>query len=106
MVYNNDYSNQDQYIENCQDFDDYPTDYNYQNQSLYQSQQHATPHSSLETSRQNSYERDERQYYDVNNFYNSSYQDEYQQPQYQNGETIEEEEYDDGVLSYNSRPRK
>lgn len=98
MVYSNEYSNDDQYIENC---GEYQGDYNYQNQSFYGPQTNA--HSSLETSRQNSYERDERQYYDVNNYFNDQYQEDYQQ--YQNGE-MHEEEYDDGALYYNSRPRK
>lgn len=98
-AYNNDYTNQEQYIENCQEYGDYGADYGYQNQPAYGQQ--ATSHSSLETSRQNSYERDERQYYDVNNYYNDQYQEEY--PNYQNGEVMEEE-YDDGALFYNSRP--
>lgn len=106
MGYNNtdQYSNQEQYIENCNDFGDYQSDFNYQNQSSFGNnygQQLATPHSSLETSRQNSYERDERQYYDINNFYNGQYQE--YSPTYDNGE-MNEGDYDDGALFYNSRP--
>lgn len=105
-VYNNaDYSNQEQYIENCNDYGDYPADYNFQNQTSYGNNygQLATPHSSLETSRQNSYERDERQYYDINNFYNDQYQE--YSPTYDNGE-MNDADYEEGELFYNSRPMK
>lgn len=105
MGYNVDYTNQEQYIENCNDYGEYQTDFSYQNNSSSQNNygQLATPHSSLETSRQNSYERDERQYYDVNNFYNGQYQE--GSPAYDNGE-MDVAEYDDGALYYNSRPMK
>lgn len=101
--------NQEQYIENCNDYGDYQSDYNYQNQNQNQTSyannygQLATPRSSLETSRQNSYERDERQYYDVNHFYNGQYQEE--SPPYENAE-MNEVDYDDEGLYYNSRPLK
>jgi hypothetical protein len=104
MVYSNtDYANnQEQYIENCNEygFNNYQ-----QNQQAvpYRNNfgQLATPHSSLENSRQNSYEKDERQYY--NNYYNSQYQE--FSPTYENGE-MNEGDYDDGALFYNSRPMK
>ena len=91
MVYNN-YGNDQEYIENCADYQDY----DYQNQSFYGPQN--APISSLETSRQNSYERDERKFYD-NNYYNNQFQ------QYENG-VMRDDEYDDGALYYNSRPKK
>lgn len=102
--YNVDYMNQEQYIENCNDYGDYQSDYNYQNQTSYGNNygQLATPRSSLETSRQNSYERDERQYYDVNQFYNGQYQE---SPPYDNAD-VNEVDYDDEALYYNSRPMK
>lgn len=105
MGYNQDYTNQEQYIENCNDYGEYQSDYNYPNQTSYGNNygQLATPHSSLETSRQNSYERDERQYYDVNHFYNGQYHED--SPSYDNGD-MNEGDYDDGALYYNSRPMK
>lgn len=106
MAYNNtDYSNQEQYIENCNEYPDFQQDYGYRNQPPYGNNfdQLATPRSSLETSRQNSYERDERQYYDINNMYNGQYQE--CSPTYDNGE-MHDEDYDDGALFYNSRPLK
>lgn len=106
MVYNNvDYSNQ--YIENC----DFQSDFNCQSNPPYSSNYGQLPQAtpdyqeagSLETSRQNSYEKDERQYYDVNNYYNRQYQE--YSPTYNNGE-INDCEYDDGALFYNSRPMR
>jgi hypothetical protein len=108
MGYNADYMNQEQYIENCNDYGDYQSNFNYQNQqnSTFGNNygQLATPHSSLETSRQNSYERDERQYYDVNHFYNGQYQEE--SPVYDNNGGMNDGDYDDGALYYNSRPMR
>lgn len=97
MSGNVDYSNGEQYIENCNEFSDYQTNYKYQNSSSFANNysQLATPHSSLETSRQNSYERDERQYYDVSSFNNGQYQ-----------ESSPPCEYEDNDLYYNSRPMK
>lgn len=106
MGFNNDYTNQEQYIENCENYGDYQGDLSYQNQSSSYGNNYGqlpTPHSSLETSRQNSYERDERQYYDINNYYNGQYQE--FSPTYDNGE-MSEADYDDGALYYNSRPMK
>lgn len=105
MVHSGEYTNQEQYIENCNEYSDYQTDPNYPNQSTYGNNygQLPTPRSSLETSRQNSYERDERQYYDINNFYNGQYHE--YSPTYDNGE-MNEGDYDDGALYYNSRPFK
>lgn len=103
---NTNYNNQEQYIENCNEYGDYQPDFPFQNQTPYGNNygQLATPHSgSLETSRQNSYERDERQYYDINNVYNGHYQD--YSPSYDNGE-MNDGDYDDGALFYNSRPMK
>lgn len=62
----------------------------------------ATPLSSLETSRQNSYEREERQYYDCNNFYNNSYAEEDEEVY----EDAEDGDYYDDALYYNSRPMR
>ncbi|CRL08167.1 CLUMA_CG020859, isoform A, partial [Clunio marinus] len=62
--YNNIDYNTEQYIENYKSYGDYTsTDYNCTNASLHGTQydQLETPYSSLENSRQNSYERDERQ---------------------------------------------
>ncbi|KAG5667948.1 hypothetical protein PVAND_015908 [Polypedilum vanderplanki] len=97
----------EQYIENyC---NDYQTDYNY-HQNMMNNQNYggggqlvATPMSSLETSRQNSYEREERQFYDCNNYnnYNNSYAEE-DEDIYEDAE--DGENYDDGALFYNSRP--
>lgn len=124
MGYNNtlDYTstqhNNEQYIENC--YSDYQSDFNYSvntQQANHQNQNGpivrgnygnlTTPQSSLETSRQNSYERDERQYFDVNNFYNN--QQNYNQdfsPNYDaNGEMIDGD-FDNDALYYNSRPMK
>jgi len=101
--YNDGYTHQEQYIENCNDID-YQTDMNYQNtSSSYQNNfgQLATPLSSLETSRQNSYERDERQYYDVNHYYSGYYPE--SSPVY---DDMNGGDYDDGALFYNSRPFK
>jgi hypothetical protein len=102
-----DFTNQEQYIENYNEYSEYQTDLSYQNQSSYgKNYGHLpTPHSSLETSRQNSYERDERQYYDINNFYNGQFQDQVYSPTCENGE-MNEGDYDDGALYYNSRPFK
>lgn len=99
------FANQDQYIESFNEYGEYQTGFDYSNQATYGNNygQLATPHSSLETSRQNSYERDERQYYDINNYYNGQYQE--YSPTYENGE-MNEGEYDDGALYYNSRPLK
>jgi hypothetical protein len=62
-----------------------------------------TPLSSLETSRQNSYEREERQYYDCNNYYNNSYAEEDEEV-YEDAE--DGEFYEEGALYYNSRPMR
>lgn len=99
------FANQDQYIENFNGHNEIQSNYDYSNQATYGNNydQLPTPHSSLETSRQNSYERDERQYYDINNFYNGQYQE--YSPTYENGE-MNEGDYDDGALYYNSRPFK
>lgn len=103
------FTNQDQYIENFNDYqkfnDECHTFYDCSNQQQTNYEKNfgqtlPTPHSSLETSRQNSYERDERQYYDINNFYNQDYS-----PTFENGE-MNDGEYDDGALFYNSRPFK
>lgn len=99
------YKMQEEYIENCNEYGEYQSGYNYQNNTTFGSNsgQLATPHSSLEASRQNSYERDERQYYDVNHFHNGQYQED--SPTYDNAE-MTEVDYDDGALYYNSRPMK
>lgn len=91
----------DQYIEN---YGDYQSDYNYQVPNC--NNFGTTPMSSLETSRQNSYERDERQYYDCNNYYNnsSSYPIEEDEDIYEDAE--DGENYEDGALYYNSRPMR
>lgn len=93
-----------QYIENYQNnLDNFQPEYNngYQGGGYGGVGQLQTPLSSLETSRQNSYEREERQYYDCNNHYNNSYAEE-------DGEVYEDAEdgefYEDGALYYNSRP--
>ncbi|KAL7012870.1 hypothetical protein ACKWTF_015090 [Chironomus riparius] len=92
----------EQYIEN---YGDYQSDYNYQMMNNHQQNSFGvsatTPMSSLETSRQNSYERDERQYYDCNNHYNNSYPEE-DEDIYEDAE--DGENYEDGALYYNSRP--
>lgn len=101
MVYNNaDYSNQEQYIENCNGYEDFQSEFNAQTQTSYGNTfgQLATSRSSLETSRQNSYEREERQYY-----YNGQYQE--YSPTYNNGE-MNDGDYEEGALFYNSRPMK
>lgn len=90
--------NDQQYIEN---YGDYQSDYNYQNNYGMSA---TTPMSSLETSRQNSYERDERQFYDCNNYYNNSYPAEEDEDIYEDAEDCEN--YDDGALYYNSRPMR
>jgi hypothetical protein len=104
MGYGSNFMNQNQYIEGYNDYGENQSFYNCPNQASYGNNYgHTLPasHSSLETSRQNSYEKDERQYYDINN-YNGQYQD--YSPTYENG-TINEGECDDG-LYYNSRPFK
>ncbi|XP_070502845.1 uncharacterized protein unc-13 isoform X4 [Chironomus tepperi] len=92
----------EQYIEN---YGDYQTDYNYQMMNNHHQNSFGvsatTPMSSLETSRQNSYERDERQYYDCNNYHNREYPDE-DDDIYEDAE--DGENYEDGALYYNSRP--
>lgn len=94
------YQNQnEQYIES---YADYQSDYNYMNNQNY-GVQLATPMSSLETSRQNSYEREERQFYDCNNYHNNSYLEE-DEDIYEDAE--DGENYDDGALYYNSRPMR
>lgn len=106
MVYNNtEYNNQ--YIENS----DFQSDFNYQNNQPYcndyDQQRQATPDyreaGSLETSRQNSYDKDDRQYYNVSNCHNGQYQ--HYSPTYDNGEN-NDCDYDDGALFYNSRPMR
>ena len=94
----------EQYIEN---YGDYQSDYNYQMMNNHHQNSFGvsatTPMSSLETSRQNSYERDERQYYDCNNHYNNSYPEE-DEDIYEDAE--DGENYEDGALYYNSRPMR
>lgn len=106
MVYNNtDYNNQ--YIENS----DFQSDFNYQNNQPYcndyeQPRQGTLDYreaGSLETSRQNSYDKDDRQYYNVSNCYNGQYQQ--YSPTYDNGKN-NDCDYDDGALFYNSRPMR
>lgn len=93
--------NSEQYIENYNP-DGFQTEYN--NYPMisngYGCGQLATPLSSLETSRQNSYEREERQFYDCNNYYNNSYAEEDEEVY----EDAEDGEYD--ALYYNSRPMR
>lgn len=70
----------------------------------------ATPLSSLETSRQNSYERDERLYYDINSYYKNmennhqNFQQKYS-PGYENGDMVDGD-FESDALYYNSRPMK
>lgn len=70
----------------------------------------ATPLSSLETSRQNSYERDERLYYDINSYYKNmennhqNFQQKYS-PGYDNGDIVDGD-FESDALYYNSRPMK
>lgn len=105
MGFGGGFNNQEQYIENCNEYSEYQPERSFPNQSTYGNNygQLPTPHSSLETSRQNSYERDERQYYDINSFCNGQYQE--YSPTRDNGE-MNEGDYDDGALYYNSRPAK
>lgn len=95
----------EQYIENYNNHDNYQSDFN--NYPMmnngFGGNQLATPLSSLETSRQNSYEREERQYYDCNNYYNNSYAEEDEEV-YEDAEDAEY--YEDGALYYNSRPMR
>lgn len=63
----------------------------------------STVQSSFDNSRQNSYERDESQYYDANSYYNDQYQE--SSPTYLNG-GVTNEECEDEFFSYNSRPFK
>jgi hypothetical protein len=99
---------QQQYIESyCSDFQ---SDYGYQQHATNgpggYGQLAATPMSSLETSRQNSYEREERHFYDCNNSYNN-YNSSYAEEDEEIYEDAEDgENYDDGALYYNSRPMR
>jgi hypothetical protein len=104
MGCNSDYVHQEQYIENCNEYGNYQNDISYQHNSSYDNNygQLATPHSSLGTSRQNSYEREERQNYDMNHYYNGQYLED--SPIYVDGAMNEGGDYDDGALYYNSRP--
>jgi hypothetical protein len=103
--YNSDFNNQEQYIQNYNNIDGYNNEYqnenNYQYQTSYDTNygQIPTVPSSFDNSRQNSYERDESQYYDASSYYNDQYQD---ASPYINGEV--NEDYEDGFFSYNSRP--
>jgi hypothetical protein len=119
------YAKNEQYIENYSDYGGGGVGGNnhhhhhhhqqHQQQQHYVNNQHnhlqygqlttPTGMSSLETSRQNSYERDERQFYDCNNYYNSSFaHDEEDEEVYEDAE--DGDGYDDGILSYNSRPMR
>lgn len=105
MVYTNaNYNNQ--YIENC----GFQSDLNYQNDTSYGNNygnhdMNYPQARSLENSRQNSYEKDERQYSDINSYYNDQYQE--YSPTYDNGEVeVNNCEYDNEALFYNSRPMR
>lgn len=63
----------------------------------------STVQSSFDNSRQNSYERDESQYYDASSYYNDQYQEPTPTTTCMNGGVYVDE---DEFFSYNSRPFK